>query len=193
MRIMLVGEGAHELSGAMECLVRRLVTTEITEVAHHPVSSSKVRTTSGKGAGYTKRALAWVRHAEKEGFDGIVFLIDEDGVRNRVREISDAQHSDALTFKRALGVAVRTIEAWFLADHQALSRVLGMTIDMQPEPESIARPKEHLWKLVKSALVDARGRDIYANLAAEVDLATLETRCPLGFRDFARRVRSLSA
>lgn len=43
---------------------------------------------------------------------------------------------------RALGMAIRSFDAWMLADDGVLTLVLGKPIDTQPSPEKNRDPKE---------------------------------------------------
>ena len=45
-------------------------------------------------------------------------------------------------------VAVREIESWLLADHQAMRKILGKAGALPPNPDTLAQPKEHLLRLV---------------------------------------------
>lgn len=66
--------------------------------------------------------------------------------------------------KLLLRVAVREIEAWLLADHEAMGALLGHTIALRLPtlPEAIQNPKEFLLGLAARA-----PRDVRADLCAE--------------------------
>jgi hypothetical protein len=57
------------------------------------------------------------------------------------------QRSDNLLLR----VAVREVEAWLLADHDAMSSLLGGKGSLPPEPDELPDPKQHLLRLAKSA------------------------------------------
>jgi hypothetical protein len=76
------------------------------------------------------------------GANALILLIDEDGRSERIREISDAQDYHQSQLARAMGVAIRMFDAWMLADEEALTEVLGYTVNTQPDPETIGHPKQ---------------------------------------------------
>ena len=190
MKVLLVGEGASELGGALETLVKRLGLPDA-EFTCQLVSQQNIHAHHGKGKGYFKRAVRWMLEAKKRDFDVIVLLIDEDGLQERFKEIQEAQEHSAVSIRRALGVAVRSFDAWMLSDEKALSAILGNTVDCQPDPESIRLPKQACDNLMDHS--DLSRGEFYAAIAQEVDLQILKTRCPKGFAPFAERVRDFSA
>ncbi len=194
MRVLLVGEGAHEGSGALETLVNRLATAPI-ECEFAVVRDDAIHTHRGKGQGFFKRAVRWLIEGRNRGFDAVVMVIDEDGHRERIAEIDRAQAETSIAsiadFPRALGVAVHMFDAWMLADEKALSIVLGANVARQRNPESIKDPKHLCAKLREDAAADISPQEMYAAIARTADLATLRQRCPKGFAPFASRVEGL--
>ncbi|OHB64545.1 MAG: hypothetical protein A2Y77_14085 [Planctomycetes bacterium RBG_13_62_9] len=190
MRVLVVSEGKHEQSGALENLLRKLGAAEA-DLAFDRVSNSAVHAHHGKGPGYFKRALRWLMEAEKRGVDALILLIDEDGQRERCEQIQRAQESSLRQLPRAMGVAIRAFDAWMLADERALTNVLGRRIDRQPEPESIRDPKNVCEDLLANSQNQMAQREIYARIAEEVDVAVLSSRCQTGFRPFAGHVRQV--
>ena len=193
MKVLIVGEGKSELGyrcedGALPILVKRLLPVAQTPTCEQ-VSSNKVKThrPPGRGNGFEKRALAWIRYAERQGFQALVLLIDQDGCEDRHGQLDRAQADVRMGLSRALGVAVRTFDAWMLADEKALSSALGWVVQRQPKPEAIPDPKAVCEDLLKGA---GKGEK-YAAVATEAEIAVLEDRCPRGFRPFAGRVRAL--
>lgn len=199
MRILLVSEGGHELGApegesALEVLCRRLLDVDA-EFVRMTVRDPEVRVhiRAGKADGYERRGLAWLRYAEREGFDALVFVVDHDNDHRRPAQLDLVQESTAFGLPRAYGVAVRTFDAWMLADEQALSQVLRRTIPRQRDPEAIGDPKGICEKLRDdSPGVDDRLRDMYAAISHVMDLKLLSERCSRGFKTFAQRVRALS-
>jgi hypothetical protein len=85
-------------------------------------------------------------------------------------------------FPRYLLVAVETMEAWLLADEQALSAVTNQALHRVPEPEKIFDPKARLRTILSRAQIvytPEMGRKIAA--AARPDI--LAARCP-SFKKF---------
>ena len=194
MKVLLVAEGQHELgdgtaAGALEVLVRRLSGGQVLQIDRRKVSDPSLRAFHGTGQGFYKRALRWLLHAAGEGYDALVLVVDHDGHDVRLRQIDDAQDSGLTPLPRALGVAVRTFDAWMLADERALSIVLGRPIARQTDPESIAWPKERCTELRNSADSDLGLAALYAAVATQADPTILERRCPRGFAPFAFRTR----
>jgi hypothetical protein len=191
MRVLIVGEGAHELDGALPTLVNRLLDTEL-EYDTDLVKRDKIHVHHGKGRGYFKKAVRWVFEARKRGYDAVVLVIDEDGQTERVRQIQDAQEYSGIDFKRALGVAIRTFDAWMLADETAVSRVVGSTVQRVQRPERIRNPKARASELLAACPERKTLAEMYASIAVAADIQALEERCPKGFGLFAERVRLLT-
>jgi Domain of unknown function (DUF4276) len=190
MKVLLVGEGPSELGGALEILVRRLGLTDA-EFDTDRVSQKHLHAHHGKGQGYFKRAVRWMLEANKRGYDALILVIDEDGCAERTREFSEAQQFRGTSIRRALGVAIRTFDAWLLADEKALTAVLQLAISRQPDPESIAEPKRACIELLNSSDESIRPLEMYAAIAELVDIGILQSRCRRGFAIFADRVRKL--
>ncbi|WP_143220282.1 MULTISPECIES: hypothetical protein [unclassified Achromobacter] len=64
-----------------------------------------------------------------------------------------------------LRIAVREIEAWAMADHDALRRLLGARGRFPPTPDELPDPKQHLLILAKLA-PRAVKEDLLANVGA---------------------------
>ncbi len=192
MNVLLVSEGKHEGSGALESLVRRIV-SKIQSCKWDNVQRSDIHTHRGTGQGFFKRAVRWILEARKRGFDALILVIDEDGQRERIRELHAAQHETVLTasLPRALGIAIRTFDAWMLADEIALSMVLGNLVQTQPSPEELYEPKVACATLLLQSDCGLSQREMYARLANQIDLDQLASRCPKGFGVFAERLRAL--
>ncbi|MDB5293218.1 MAG: hypothetical protein JWL69_4459 [Phycisphaerales bacterium] len=191
MKVLLVSEGKHELAGALETLARRLVPRPF-DCDLKNIRDPLLHTHPGKGPGYFKKALRCVRYAHEQGYDAIVLVIDQDDDVDRRRHLTDAQnHTEVTTLARALGVAVRTFDAWMLADEQALSKVLGKTIHRLPDPETTRDAKQVCINLRGAPGGTAGLAEMYGEIAVHVNLTVLEQRCPTGFGTFADRVRTL--
>ena len=135
--------------------------------------------------------MRWLLEAEKRGFDALVFLIDEDGQRERTQQVGEAQESALSRLPRAMGVAIRAFDAWMLADETTLTTVLRYAVTRQADPEAIRHPKQVCADLLASSQNQMTQREMYASVMAGIDVAILASRCPSGFRPFANRVRGL--
>lgn len=146
----------------------------------------------GKADGYERRALGWIRYAERTGYDAIIFVIDQDGDLERQPQLDKVQGDQRTEFRRALGVAIKTFDAWMLADETALSAGLVRQIQPQPDPETLADPKSVCRSLCAAGEEPAaRLTELYSAIAQAVRIEALERRCPKGFVPFANRVRAL--
>lgn len=195
MKVLIVAEGIHELGrgecpGALEIMIRRLHVGPI-ECNPQPVKLNTIHAHHGKSKGYEKKAIRWLLEAQEQGYDALVLLIDEDGRAERLTEINQAQETRLATIRRAMGVAIRTFDAWMLADEQALGRALGQTVQRQKEPEAQPDPKRVCLELLMGGELVITQAEMYAAVAREADCRILEARCPKGFAPFAQRVREL--
>jgi len=191
MNVLLVSEGEHELRGALEALVRKLVLQPV-ECDPKKVTDREFRVHPGKGRGFFKKALRCMQWAKEHQYEGVVLVVDRDGDTSRSRQFDEAQESPLPEIRRALGVAVETFDAWMLADEQALSYVLGSTIQRLPDPEGMKEPKAVCTNLRDAARLSLGLADLYHVLAGAIQVAVLENRCPQGFGVFAQRVRQLN-
>ena len=82
MRVLVVSEGEHEQGGALANLLRKLGGQEA-EFVCDCVRRDDIHTHSGKGTGYTKRALRWLKEARKREMDALVLLVDQDNPEYR--------------------------------------------------------------------------------------------------------------
>jgi len=191
MKALIVAEGKHEQGGALKTLVCRL-NASVVDCSDERLARSDIHAHHGTGRGYYKKAVRWMREAEKQGFDAIVLLVDEDGHTDRRSEIAEAQLEKRITrIKRAMGVAIRTFDAWMLADERALTQALGRPVSRQQAPESVADPKDVCRALLAGCASPVSQSEAYAAVARLATLAILAERCPVGFAPFAERVRSL--
>ena len=132
-----------------------------------------------------------MRYAEREGYDALILVIDQDNQPERIQQFTDAQKTDIGLRRRALGVAIHTFDAWILADERALSQILNDAISAQSRPEEIRDAKERCDQLLANSNTALSQSEFYAAVASKVKVDTLEERCPKGFAPFAERVRSL--
>lgn len=192
LRVLLVSEGKHEQAGALLRLLERCCQGTIIQATHAKLSDPQIKSSNGASQGTMKRAIRWAQHAEAEGFQACVVLLDEDGSGSRVGEMDAAQESPLCGLPRAMGVAVRTFDAWMLADETAVSRALGRKIQRQKDPEKIKNAKDVFEKLLGNRAGISQA-EAYASIAATARLTELEARCPVGFQPFTARLRALGA
>lgn len=190
MKVLIVSEGKHERCGAIQALVTRLATNDLA-LDYDRVSRPDIHAHHGKGRGYYKRALRWLFEAAKRGHDALVLVIDEDGRSERVEQINQAQKTELNPLRRAFGVAIRTFDAWMLADEEALTEVLGLQVQRQSDPERERDPKGVCKDLLDSSPRPMSQSQMYAAVADRTSIQRLEERCPRGFAPFAGRVRAL--
>ena len=188
-KVLIVGEGKHELSGALEALVVRVCSDEI-ECEFDFVRRSDIHAVHGRGRGYFQKAMRWVFEARKRGFDALVLVIDEDGKQERRRELSEAQDS-APIYPRAMGVAVRTFDAWILSDESALSATLETTVDKQPAPEKEKDPKARCRSLLRDSPVNINQAEMYRRVCRGLAIDSVAERCSKGFAPFKHRLEAM--
>lgn len=203
MKILVVSEGKHELNlddneprnGPLVRLIARVIEahgSDSLEFERRPVSALPPRMMgSGKAGNYEHRAMAWVRFAEIEKFDAIVLLVDQDKSPARREGLDAAQINTRYSLPRAMGLAVKTFDAWMLADEQAISMAINKTVMRQKSPEAIKGPKQVLHSLIDGAREPRT--IVYLLIAEYTNLDTLCERCPEGFGPFHARLASLGS
>jgi hypothetical protein len=195
MRVLIVSEGEHELGkegvkGALQTLVERVLGEEI-ECERWTVRHERLVRVHGKGGGMFKKAVSCMLNAAKDGYDAVVLVVDEDGDRSRRKQFEDAQAYLGSSIPRAMGLAIRTFDAWMLADEVALNKVLGGMIATQPDPEANEDAKERCRELREEYGCELGMWEFYSAVMQQVRLEVLEERCKEGFGVFARRVREM--
>jgi hypothetical protein len=194
MRVLVVSEGEHEQGGALENLLRRLGGQE-SHFVFDCVRRDDIHAHHGKGAGYVKRGLRWLKEAKRREMDALILLVDQDKPEyRRSEQVREAQEYcnpkiPAFNLPRAMGVAVKMFDAWMLADETALTDVLGYAVARQRDPEAIDKPKKVCEKLLEDSPNEMAQREMYAKAALRLDIDILSSRCPKGFKPFAEHVR----
>jgi hypothetical protein len=124
-----------------------------------------------------------------------VVLVDEDGVADRRRVVTDATR-DADLLRNVVAVAVREFESWLLADPGAVASVRGQPVQHVQDVESLAPgvAKAELRRIVDTApsgsnlTGGARTRLIRRDIAARCDLQLLSQ-----LRSFGTLLHDLAA
>lgn len=198
-KILLVAEGKNEhgdqhKNSALAILVHRLCNNSpMVEFEHCKVNDQRFRRyrPRGKGIRYAQVIAGFLRGAEIRGIDAVVFLIDEDGDPERRRAVNDGQTVATPTLPRACGVAIRSFDAWMLADENAIGQALGIPVQRQAEPEQQRYPKQDCRRLQQQSPCRLQPSQVYADIARNTDLERLAQRCPGGFAPFAQRIVEL--
>ena len=110
-----------------------------------------------------------------------------------MQQFNEAQnHYSVYTLPRALGVAIRTFDAWMIADEQALSQILGYTTRRQSAPENLTDAKSVCRNLLGNSKNSMSQTKMYQALMEIVDTDVMKKRCPKRFAPFAERIENLS-
>lgn len=190
MRVLVVVEGSHEAGGALEAILGRLTDGKL-QMELDRLANNNIHLHHGHGQGYYKKAVRWLREAEKRGFAGLILLVDNDRHPSRRAEIDRAQNETLISsIPRAMAVAIEAFDAWIFADEKALSQAVGRAVPTQQDPEKVDHPKKHLETLLQQ-LGASPSAALYSNVAQHINLSVLEKRCPHGFAVFAQRVRAI--
>jgi hypothetical protein len=204
MRVLVISEGKHELnhktgnslvSGALVELVKRILNhpqaIENLSIERKDARSFGDITRQDRGTGganYKRKAMSWIRRAENEKYDAIVIVVDQDNAPDRREGLDSAQEDARLSLPRAIGLAVKTFDAWMLADEKAISIAIGRTVQTQKSPEEHKSPKAQMETIIANC--DGMS-EVYLRIVKEAKIDTLCTRCPKGFRPFHDRVAKL--
>jgi hypothetical protein len=90
-------------------------------------------------------------------------------------------------FEVRLNIVVQELEAWFLADEEAISRITGREAHCPNQrPESILNPKDTLVRILSEARVPYTAA-VAQNIAKEADLEKIGSRCPR-FKEFREAI-----
>jgi hypothetical protein len=115
------------------------------------------------GSGYLRSRMSnWCALAKQQP---VLLLTDLDRASCACSLIQDwlgeHHHPEDLVFR----VAVREVEAWLLADHEAMRRLFGKKGQLPIDPDALRDPKQQLLELAKRAQRDVR-RDLVAEKGA---------------------------
>ena len=131
--------------------------------------------------------LTWARPSRQP--DLAIVLVDADGDRQRRRKIQSTAAKAAVP--TVVAVAAQEFEAWRIADHKALSRVLRTDIDPVVKPERL-QPAEA--KTTLAAWLSRSGAETPSEarrqIAAVCDLGVVKRRCR-SFEQFLGDLRTV--
>lgn len=225
MRLLLVSEGALDVGaagrdhggaahgeddtskGAVGVLVRRVLEERLgREIQAWEIEGDvlpRVHRASESVSGYARKVQLAIEEARIRGCSSVAVVVDRDRTAgsSRLSQLREGrslaeQQGNPLAYATALGVAVETVEAWLLADEQALNEALSLNprAPAIPDPEGLdggpkteSHPKNVLRKLIRSS--PAAGATPYDDVAERVRLDVLQRRCRVGFAPFADEVR----
>jgi hypothetical protein len=97
------------------------------------------------------KANAWARSLHDQGCRYLLLVHDLD--RKQIAQLR-ADLTTALASSpiqpNLIVIPIREIEAWLLADHEAISRAMRLSKKLShvPNPEALQHPKEHLGRLI---------------------------------------------
>jgi|GEM_PF-2489328 len=117
---------------------------------------------------------------KKRGAEFLVAVFDNDGAPHdeRLNRIKDSiKKYPNIQVVTAPGVAVEEVEAWLLADVVAVGKILSISINEPPSPETIEDPKEYLDKIFASSPKLVKDLDLYSDIAGELNKNNLLTKC----------------
>ncbi|MDD5759590.1 MAG: DUF4276 family protein [Desulfobulbaceae bacterium] len=107
----------------------------------------------GQGCGRIKRKChSWARNLQIKGCRYLILLHDLD--RNELKELQndlDNAISPSPITPYLICIPIEEMEAWWLADPQAIQKALNLNITpkITGHPQDITSPKEHIESLVK--------------------------------------------
>lgn len=90
------------------------------------------------------------------------------------------------SFPVKLLVVVKELEAWLLADEDAVKAVTGKKATSVQNPENVSNPKERLQSILSEARISYTA-EIARKIAANTRVEALESRCP-SFKQFQEAI-----
>lgn len=125
------------------------------------VDSTQVRTFRQGGFGYLKKQMEnWINLSIRSNLLLITDLDQEvcaSGLIEKWRGRSELPKG--FLFR----VAVREVESWLLADHEAIEKLIGKKGKVPKEPDQLQDPKQKLLELAQRASRDVRDDMVKAN------------------------------
>ena len=107
------------------------------------------------GSGYLRSRIP--NFCQMASFRTVLVITDLDQARCPSQLLSDWLGSREIPPGLIVRVAVREIESWLLADHEAMRRLLGKRAGTLPrEPELLPNPKSTLLNMARQAPRDVR-------------------------------------
>ena len=193
MRIAVVSEGSSDVGmigdaghrGAVRVLVeRRLGNPQGVEF-----TGRRLPVLHGRG-GLKKKVKLGIQASHMRKEDGVVIVVDNDcrPPAERRKALSGAKDEAQVPIPVALGLAVQMMEAWLVADENAVGAVIGdrKSVKKTRDPEKITDPKRVLNDMANRRLT---GREL-EKIAMCLDLDVVVSRCKKGFGRFDKELKS---
>jgi Domain of unknown function (DUF4276) len=146
--------------------------------SHVPIKPAK-----GSGCGnIVSKCHAWAQNLKERGCRYLLLVqdLDDGPLDTLMRRLTSALRPSPITCHIII-IPVREIEAWLLADHEAIHRAmkLNKALRQTPNPEAIPEPKEYLSDLIYRNSDRKRYINTLDNrkIAAECQIENLR-RCP---------------
>lgn len=106
------------------------------------------------GFGYLRSRMDnWRQLAQRQI---VLVLTDLDKVACPIALKEDWLGNKPSPERLMLRIAVREVESWLLADHEAVRKLIGNKGSLPPEPDDLPDPKQQLLKLAKRAARQVR-------------------------------------
>jgi len=152
------------------------------------LSGPKTRVERRYGGGCAeifRKASAWMFELAKAGCARVILLhdLDRDPRNSQLNDETELRRRlSAIAYPRSIErlicVPVEELEAWFWSDPGVLAKVARREVAASPNPHAIARPKEKLSALSRSASGAARYSTAdNKDLAETLDLRLCASRC----------------
>jgi len=177
LSVGLIVEGIYDEAALME-LVRKCAPSEVHVICRPCGSGIQVMK---KFPGF----LESFRRVNKGlAVDCAIVIRDADqkNPRDLIARMESKISGRKYPFSRHLLVIVQELEAWLLADEEALSSVTGRPQQRIPNPETVNDPKARLEKMLSGAGI-AYTAEVARRIAAAARADVLLVRCP-SFKNF---------
>lgn len=117
------------------------------------------------------KCRSWAEHLHRQGCTLLILITDLDlqKLEDLLATLSGALNPCPIQ-RYIIVIPVREIEAWLLADHEAITRALSLRkpVGKQSNPETILNPKERLRDIIRER---SNGRISYLNTVHNVKIA----------------------
>ncbi|MCP3675383.1 MAG: DUF4276 family protein [Gammaproteobacteria bacterium] len=147
----------------------------------------------GKGCGRIKsKSSRFCKVLHDQGCTALIVIRDSDGetVSKLKKEVANAMNPNPIS-NHVIIIAVQELEAWLLADIEAVHKVFSNARKAPKEissPESISGPKEFLRKLVKQKYNKEYLNSVHnPKIASGINIEKLKAKCST-FKDLVNFV-----